>query len=94
MSSTCGIYDNINNIPRGFALRIKLICDSDEKITLRSKEYKNNLIDEGSKSKLLEKHFSKISNLSTRAEARQIKHKQQANDRSLLAKLAILCFQI
>ena len=35
---------SINNIPHGIALRIRRICDSDEKFKHRSEEYKNYLI--------------------------------------------------
>ena len=84
MPSTCYPSSNINNIPRGIALRLKRICDSDEKFTVRSNEYKNYLIARDYKPKVVEKHFSEISNL-TRAEARQIKPKQQDNDRILFA---------
>ena len=44
MSSTCYPSNNINNVPRGIALRLKCICDSDEKFTIRSNGYKNFLI--------------------------------------------------
>ena len=77
MPSTCYPSSNINNVPRGIALRLKRICDSDEKFTVRSNEYKNYLIARDYKPKVVEKHFSEISKL-TRAEARQIKPKQQA----------------
>ena len=39
MPSTCYTSNNINNVPRGIALRHKRICDSDEKFTVRSNEY-------------------------------------------------------
>ena len=84
MPSACYASSNINNVPRGIALKLKRICDSDEKFTVRSNEYKNYLIARDYKPKVVEKHFSKISKL-TRAEARQIKPKQQANDRILFA---------
>ena len=44
MPSTCYPSNNINNVPRGIALRLKRICDSDEKFTVRSNEHKNYLI--------------------------------------------------
>ena len=73
--STCYPSNNINNVLRGIAWRLKRICDSDEKFTVRSNEYKNYLIARDYKPKVVEKHFSEISKL-TRAEARQIKPKQ------------------
>ena len=84
MPSTCCPSNNINNVTRGIALRLKRICDSDEKFIVRSNEYKNYLIARDYKPKVVEKYFSEISKL-TRAEARQIKPKQQANDRILFA---------
>ena len=82
MPSTCYPSNNMNNISRGIALRLKRICGSDEKFNVRSNEYKNYLIVRDYKPKVVEKHFCEISKLS-RAEARQIKPKQQANDRIL-----------
>ena len=75
----CYSSNNINNVPRGIALRLKRICDSDEKFTVRSNEYKNFLTAREYKPKIVEKYLSEISKLS-RAEAGQIKPKQQAND--------------
>ena len=74
MPSTCYPSNNINNVPRGVALRFKRIPDSDEKFTVRSNEYKNYLIARDYKPKNVEKHFCEISKL-TRAEAREIKPK-------------------
>ena len=37
MPSTCYPSNNINNVPRGIALRFKRICDSDEKFTASSR---------------------------------------------------------
>ena len=84
MPSTYYPSNNINNVLRGIALRLKRICDSDEKFTVRSNEYKNYLIARDYKPKVVEKHFSEIAKLS-RAEAGQIKPKQQANDLILFA---------
>ena len=64
---------------RWITLRLKRICDNDEKFTVRSIESKNYLITREYKPKVVEKHFSKICRLS-RAEIRQIKSKQQTND--------------
>ena len=84
MPSTCYLSNNINDVPRGIALRLKRICDSDEKFTIRRNECKNYLIARDYKPKVVGKHFSEISKL-VRAEARQIKPKQQVNDRILFA---------
>ena len=80
MPSTCYPSNNINNVPRKFALRLKRICDSDEKFAVRSNEYKNYLIARENKPKVVEKHFSESSKLS-RVEAKQTKPKQQTSDR-------------
>ena len=84
MPSACYPSNNINNVPRGIALRLKRICDRDEKFTVRSNEYKNYLIARDYKPKVIEKHFNEISKL-TRAEAREINLKEQANDRILFS---------
>ena len=44
MVNECLPRKSINNIPHGIALRLRLICDSDEKFKHRSEEYKNYLI--------------------------------------------------
>ena len=56
------------------------MCNSDEKFTVRSNEYKNYFITKEYKLKVAEKHFSKIFKLSI-AEARQTKPKQQVTIR-------------
>ena len=39
LPNTCYPSRNISNIPRGIALRIRRICDTDEKFCARSTEY-------------------------------------------------------
>ena len=41
LPTTCYPRKNINKIPHGIALRLRRICDSDEKFKHRSEEYKN-----------------------------------------------------
>ena len=84
MPSTCYPRKNINNLPRGIALRLKRICDSDENFAARSTEYKNYLIARDYEPKVVEHHFKDISKLS-RNEARKIKPKGQANYQILFA---------
>ena len=72
MPSTRYPSNNISNVLRGIALRLKHICDNDKKFLVSSSEYKSYSIARNYKSKDVEKHFSEISKLS-RAEARQIK---------------------
>ena len=69
MPSRCYPSNNINNIPRGIALKLKRLCNSDEKFTVRSNKYKNYLTAREYKPKVVEKHLSKTSKL-LRAEAR------------------------
>ena len=44
LPSTCFPKNNIENIPKGVALRLRRICDSDEKFEKHSAEYQNYLI--------------------------------------------------
>ena len=44
LSSTCSPKRNINNVPKGIALRLRRICNTDEKFDIRSYEYQNYLI--------------------------------------------------
>ena len=80
MPSTCFSSNNMNNVPKGIALRFKCIYDSDKMFTVRSNEYKIYLIARDYKPNVAEKRFSEISKLS-----RQIKPKQQANNQNLFA---------
>ena len=43
--SKCYPRRNINNIPESIALRLRRICDSDEKFYMLSDEYQNYLIE-------------------------------------------------
>ena len=43
-SSTCFPKSSIEKIPKGVALRLRRICDSDEKFNKRSEEYQNYFI--------------------------------------------------
>ena len=68
----CFPKSNIENIPKGVALRLRRICDSDNKFEKRSKEYKNYFIARDYKPRKVRKQFSDIRNIS-REEARQPK---------------------
>ena len=61
---------SINNIRRGIALRLRRICDTDEKFNSRSIEYKIYLIARDYKPYIAKKHFARVSTLS-RQQARQ-----------------------
>ena len=74
LPSTCYPKKNINNVPKGIALRLRRICDTDEKFDIRSYEYQNYLIARDYKPTLVKRHFHAIKNISRR-EARQVKPK-------------------
>ena len=44
LPATCYPRKSVNNIPHIIALRLRRICDSDEKFKYRSEEYKNYFI--------------------------------------------------
>ena len=67
---SCYPKKSLNNIPRGIALRLRRICDTDEKFNSRSIEYKNYLIARDYKPSVVNKHFAHVSTLS-RQQARQ-----------------------
>lgn len=66
------------NIPRGIALRLRRICDSDDNFSKRSKEYQNYLIAREYNPELVKKQFDEISKLS-RVEARRSKLQHPLN---------------
>ena len=72
LPNTCFPKSNIKNIPKGVALRLRRICDSDNKFEKRSKEYQNYFIARDYKPRKVRKQFSDIRNIS-REEARQRK---------------------
>ena len=61
---TCYPSRNINKIPEGIALRLRRICDSDEKYEKRSNEYQNYLIARNYSPSLVVKQFQKVSQIS------------------------------
>ena len=69
--NTCYPKNNICNIPKGIALRLRRICDDDEVFDKRSTEYQNYIIAREHKPLLAAKQqFSQVRK-KTRAEARQ-----------------------
>ena len=74
LSSTCYPKKNINNVPKGIALRLRRICDTDEKFDICSYKYQNYLIARDYKPSLVKRQFHAIKNISRR-EARQVKPK-------------------
>ena len=64
LPNTCFPKSNIENIPKGVALRLRRICDSDNKFEKRSKEYQNYFIARDYKPRKVRKQFSDIRNIS------------------------------
>ena len=60
LPSTCFSKNNMENIPEGVALRLRRICDSDEKFEKHSVEYQNYLIARDYKTGKVKKQFSYI----------------------------------
>ena len=60
LPNTCFPNSNIENIPKGVALRLRRIYDSDNKFEKRSKEYQNYSIARDYKPKKVIKQFSDI----------------------------------
>ena len=74
LPSTCFPKTNIENIPKGVALRLRRICDSDSKFEKRRAEYQNYLIARDYKPSKVKKQFSNVRNTS-REETRRTKIK-------------------
>ena len=68
--STCYLHKSINNVPRGIALRLCRICDTDEKFESHANEYKQYLLAQDYKPSLVDKQFQEVSKI-TRTEARE-----------------------
>ena len=66
LPSTCYPKKNINNVPKGIALRLRRICDTDEKFDIRSSEYQNYLIARDYRPTLVKRQFYTIKNISRR----------------------------
>ena len=70
LSASCYPTKSLNDIPRGIALRLIHICDTDEKFNSRPIEYKNYLIAGDYKPSIVNKHFAHVST-SSRKQVRQ-----------------------
>ena len=60
LPTTCYRTKSINNIPHSIVLRLRRICNSDEKFKHRSEEYKRYLIAIDYRPGLVEKQFQKV----------------------------------
>ena len=72
LPSTCFPKSSIENIPKGVGLRLRRMCDSDEKFNKRSEEYQNYFIARDYKRNIVKKQFSEIKRLSR---TENLKHK-------------------
>ena len=73
LPSTCFPKISIENIPKGVALWLRRICDSDDKFEDRSVQYQKNLVARDYKPIKVKKQFSDVRNIS-REEARRPKN--------------------
>ena len=73
LASTCFPKNSIENVPKGVALRLRRICDSDNKFEERSVQYQKHLVTRDHKPSKVKKQFSDIRNIS-REEARRPKN--------------------
>ena len=73
LASTCFPKNSIENVPKGVALRLRRICDSDNKFDERSVQYQKYLVPRDYKPSKVKKQFSDVRNIS-REEARRPKN--------------------
>ena len=74
LPSTCYPNRNIRNVPKGIGLRLRRICDSDEKYGERSEEYQKYFIARDYQPGSVKRQFEEVKKLS-RSEARRPKVK-------------------
>ena len=74
LPSTCYPNRNIKNVPKGIALKLRRICDNDEKHDERSEEYQKYLIARDYQPGSVKRQFEEVKKLS-RSEARRPKVK-------------------
>ena len=74
--NTCYPKNDICNIPKGIALRLRRICDDDETFDKRSSEYQNYLIAREHKPLHVKQQFPEVRN-KTIAEARQKQNRKE-----------------
>ena len=73
LPSTCFPKISIGNVPKGVALRLRRICDSDDKFEERSVQYQKYLVARDYKPSKVKKQFSDVRNIS-REQARRPKN--------------------
>ena len=60
LSSICYPKRNIGNVPKGVALRLRRICDSDQRVKAQNSEYQQYLIARDYRSALVRRHFQSV----------------------------------
>ena len=73
LPSTCYPNRNIENVPKGIALRLRRICGSNEKYDKQSEEYQKYLIARDYQPGFLERQFEEVKKLSRSEAQRPIK---------------------
>ena len=81
LPTSCYPRKSINNIPHGITLRLRHICDTDEKFNSSSIQYKNCLIAREYKPSIVNKHFAHVSTFS-----RQQTRQKSTNRKSQVSK--------
>ena len=76
LPSACYPKNSINKIPKGIALRLRRLCDSDEKSDIRNSEYQNYLIARDYNSAVVRNLFHSFRNMSGK-DARRVNPKSQ-----------------
>ena len=89
LPSACYPKNSINKIPKGIALRLRRLCDSDEKSDIRNSEYQNYLIARDYNSAVVRNLFHSFRNMSGK-DARRVNPKSQRLNVTLLTLYILL----
>ena len=77
--TSCYPRKSLNKMPRGIALRLRRICDTDEKFNSRSIEYKNYFISRDYKPSIVNKHLAHVSTLSRQQTSQKSTNQKMSN---------------
>ena len=89
LPSACYPKNSINKIPKGIALRLRRLRDSDEKSDIRNSEYQNYLIARDYNSAVVRNLFHSFRNMSGK-DARRVNPKSQRINVTLLTLYILL----
>ena len=89
LPSACYPKNSINKIPKGIALRLRRLRDSDEKSDIRNSEYQNYLIARDYNSAVVRNLFHSFRNMSGK-DARRVNPKSQRLNVTLLTLYILL----